>query len=99
MGEATVWLVNVMLPSHPRPRFYLGNDSGQLPDMGHHLFSVPLVQVSPVPAKSMPKVADAILKSLHTLVVAIVGSAGSQHQHGKVPHILMLLRRFSGRFR
>ena len=85
----------VMLISHPRSRFYLGNDSGQLPHMRPHLFSVLLAQVSLVPAKGVPELAYTILKSLHTLVVVIVGSGRSQHQHGKIPGIPTLLRRVS----
>ena len=93
VGETTVRAVNVMLTSRSRPRFHLGNDSGPLSDMRHHLFTVVLVQMSPALAKSMPELADAVLKPLHTLVVTIVGSGGSQHQHREIPHISTLFRR------
>ena len=51
--------------------------------MGHHLFPLLSIQVSPVPTKSVPELACPVLKSLQTLGLAVVGSGRSQPQHGE----------------
>ena len=51
--------------------------------MGHHLFPLRSIQVSPVPTKGVPELACPVLKSLQTLGLAVVGSGRSQPQHGE----------------
>ena len=48
------------------------------PDMGHRLFPLLSIQVSPVPTKGVPELACPVLKSLQTLGLAVVGSGRSQ---------------------
>ena len=61
----------------------LGHDPIQVPDMGHHLFPLRSIQVSPVPMKGVPELAGPVLKSLQTLGLAVDGSGRSQPQHGE----------------
>ena len=65
------------------PRVYLRPNSGQDPDMGHRLFPLLSIQVSPVPMKGVPELACPVLKSLQTLGLAVVGKGRSQPQHGE----------------
>ena len=51
--------------------------------MRHHLFSLLSTQVPPVPTKSVPELACAILKPFHPLGLVVVGCGRSQHQHGE----------------
>ena len=51
--------------------------------MGHRLFPLLSIQVSPVPTKGVPELAGPVLKSLQTLGLAVVGSGRSQPQHGE----------------
>ena len=51
--------------------------------MGHRLFPLLSIQVSPVPMKGVPELAGPVLKSLQTLGLAVVGSGRSQPQHGE----------------
>ena len=51
--------------------------------MGHRLFPLRSIQVSPVPMKGVPELAGPVLKSLQTLGLAVVGSGRSQPQHGE----------------
>ena len=51
--------------------------------MGHRLFPLRSIQVSPVPTKGVPELAGPVLKSLQTLGLAVVGSGRSQPQHGE----------------
>ena len=51
--------------------------------MGHRLFPLLSIQVSPVPTKRVPELACPVLKSLQTLGLAVVGSGRSQPQQGE----------------
>ena len=51
--------------------------------MGHRLFPLLSIQVSPVPMKGVPELAGPVLKSLQTLGLAVDGSGRSQPQHGE----------------
>ena len=51
--------------------------------MGHRLFPLRSIQVSPVPTKGVPELACPVLKSLQTLGLAVVGSGRSQPQQGE----------------
>ena len=51
--------------------------------MGHRLFPLLSIQVSPVPMKSVLELVCPVLKSLQTLGLAVVGSGRSQPQHGE----------------
>ena len=61
----------------------LGHEPSQDPDMGHRLFPLLSIQVSPVPTKGVPELAGPVLKSLQTLGLAVVGSGRSQPQQGE----------------
>ena len=51
--------------------------------MGHRLFPLLSIQVSPVPTKGVPELAGPVLKSLQTLGLAGVGSGRPQPQQGE----------------
>ena len=51
--------------------------------MGHRLFPLLSIQVSPVPMKGVSELAGSVLKSLQTLGLAVDGSGRSQPQHGE----------------
>ena len=55
--------------------------------MGHRLFPLLSIQVSPVPTKGVPELACPVLKSLQTLGLAVVGSGRSQPQHGEFANL------------
>ena len=55
--------------------------------MGHRLFPLLSIQVSPVPTKGVPELAGPVLKSLQTLGLAVVGSGRSQPQHGEFANL------------
>ena len=69
--------------------------------MGHRLFPLRSIQVSPVPTKGVPELACPVLKSLQTLGLAVVGSGRSQPQHGefaKSPRVALWQLSESGRW-
>ena len=53
--------------------------------MGHRLFPLLSIQVSPVPTKGVPELAGPVLKSLQTLGLAVGGVAGPSPSMGNSP--------------
>ena len=69
--------------------------------MGHRLFPLRSIQVSPVPTKGVPELAGPVLKSLQTLGLAVVGSGRSQPQQGEfanLPRVALWQLSESGRW-